>query len=445
MNPTVVRPVDSVFRPVRSYVLDAAQNQAAAAQAAAQEENPADQHSQQIVDEQSGSLQHTQIPYSCGQQQPAPQQQQQHERAEDPVPDNMEGAPQADKRQRAEGGPSPGQSGSDEDDREILEQQLQVLTALPTAAAEEISTAAYRLQTKYLLRGRQEAEIRGNIEAGRAPRTLKSNADKIVLGKGAEALAPQIKMEEHAHQLRLAEFLCQAKQLEANNFMTEKDALQREAVDTQVARITRIVQLAPELYNRLDMGTTKRRIERKVRVCIAAAQNDSTVHFDDSSTARKKKQTDNEQKQHLKQAEQLRNQTEPATKSATELMIEEATKGMKEKLDRVIADNQKMSKQLKNGKGKGKSIGGNTKKNFNHKKRWKKPVRYQSQRQRKKQQVSTYRIQNQSDRPASQCKTSASTVTISVRVRPRLQTHTETDHRQSGYQKPQTVCKQYQN
>lgn len=120
------------------------------------------------------------------------------------------------------------------------------------------------------------------------------------------------------------------------------------------------MQLAPELYNRLDMGTTKRRIERKVRVCIAAAQNDSTVHFDDSSTARKKKQTDNEQKQHLKQAEQLRNQTEPATKSATELMIEEATKGMKEKLDRVIADNQKMSKQLKNGKGKGKgkSIGG---------------------------------------------------------------------------------------
>ena len=108
------------------------------------------------------------------------------------------------------------------------------------------------------MRGRQEAEIRGMIEADRAPRTCKSNADNIVLGKGAETLAPQIKMEEHAHQLRLAEFLCQAKQLEANNFMTEKDALQRDAVDTQVARITRIVQLAPELYSRLeslDMGT----------------------------------------------------------------------------------------------------------------------------------------------------------------------------------------------
>ena len=53
---------------------------------------------------------------------------------------------------------------------------------------------------------------------------------------------------------------------------------------------------------------------------------DSTVDFDDSSTARKKKQTDTEQKQHPKQAEQFRNQTEPATKSATELMIEEAMK-----------------------------------------------------------------------------------------------------------------------
>ena len=81
-------------------------------------------------------------------------------------------------------------------------------------------------------------------------------------------------MEEHTHQLRLAGFLCQAKQLEANNFITEKDALQRGAVDTQVAGITRMVQLPPELYSRLDMGTTKRRIERKGRVCIAAAQND---------------------------------------------------------------------------------------------------------------------------------------------------------------------------
>ena len=367
MRQTVVRPVDSVFRPVRSYVLDAARNQAAAAQAAAQEENPANQHSQQIGDLQSGSQQQTQPQYSCGQQLTASQQQQQHERAEGPVPHEMEVDPrEADKRQRAEGGPSLGLSDSDEDDREILEQQLQVLTALPAAAAEEISTAAYRLQKKYLLRGRQEAEIRENIEADRVPRTLKSNADIIILGKGAEALAPQIKEKEHAHQLELAELLCQAKQLEANSFMTEKDALQREAVDKQVARISRIAQLAPDLYNRLDMTATKRRVERRVRVCIAAAQNDATVHFEDSSTSRKKKQLEHQQKQHLKQAELLRNQTEPTTKSTTELMIEEATKSIRDRLDKVMADNQKLSKQLKNGIGK--SIGGNTRRKANNKK-----------------------------------------------------------------------------
>jgi hypothetical protein len=263
----------------------------------------------------------------------------------------------ADKRQREERGPDPGLSQSDIDDREILEEQLQVLTALPAAATEEISKVANGLQTKWLTRGRQEAEIRANIEKERAPRTFTSNADKMMFGEGAEALEPEAQALELQHQLNLAELMAKGKQLEATDFNRRKEELLREAVETQMARIHRIVNLAPALHNSIDMEAARKMVERKVKAIVATTQTTATVKFEDSSTARRNKRAQVEMQQHLKQAAQLRNQTEPTTATATEQMIANALGPMQKEMDKLRASNSKLEKQLKTRKAGDKSSG----------------------------------------------------------------------------------------
>ena len=126
-----------------------------------------------------------------------------------------------------------------------------------------------------------------------------------------------------------------SKQLEAVDFTRRKEELFNDSVETQMARTHMTVNLSPELYNSLDMAAARRLVERKVKTIIAAAQTTATVHFEDSSTARREKHTDSEMQQHLRQAAQLRNQTEPTTATATEQMIAEAIGPMQKEMDKL--------------------------------------------------------------------------------------------------------------
>ena len=360
---TVLRPVDSSFRPVRSMIMDEQDDATrVSAQAAPPETEGPTGRTDPSQPESQREIEETQELIAS-----IPSQNDSGTGSKRVSADDA-------KRHRQDGNPHSGSGSDDADDREILEMQLTTVTALPEATLERISNAAFNLQKKWLKWGRQKKDIERNIEKGNAPRSFASNASKVELGRGAEAQYQKLLDEEQQHQMKMSGILAESKQLEANEIENDKRKLFVDSVNEQLVRVQNIVNLDSDLYNNIDTAAVKSSIERQVRMQIALAQSKAAVAHENETAKIIKSRADREHQQHLKQAEELRNSTEAATVKRLEELLDERTKDLRSDLQKVQSDNNKLLRQLgKNtakkeqsnrkkqkqnkGKGKGKNKG----------------------------------------------------------------------------------------
>jgi hypothetical protein len=69
---------------------------------------------------------------------------------------------------------------------------LKTVCVLPDTVLQALSRKIYKQHRAWLVRGRQAEEIKDNNTDERPPRSFKSNADRVRLGNGSEALRPKI-------------------------------------------------------------------------------------------------------------------------------------------------------------------------------------------------------------------------------------------------------------
>ena len=246
-------------------------------------------------------------------------------------------------------------SSSDEEaatDREILDMTLKTLCVLPDTVLQALSRKIYKQHRAWFVRGRQAEEIKDNNTDERPPRSFKSNADRVRLGNGSEALRPKMSELELKHQLELADIMAEAKVLEQNEIWRTRVELQEECINEQLRRIQHIVNLEPLLWNGVDGDAVKKAVKRQVQMAATDACARAAVHHHDETAARSLKQEQFNTKLHLKQAEELRNQTERATMNSVQGMLDKHLAVFKGEIDTLKQQNKKLQKQIA-GKGKG--------------------------------------------------------------------------------------------
>ena len=262
-----------------------------------------------------------------------------------------------------------------EHDRDIMQMQLETITVLPSKTADRIASAAFSLHEKWLMRGRQNAEMLENIEAKRVPKLFTSNAKKVTFGQGAEAMAQAMEEEELQHHLKMSGIMAQGKKLEANDFERQKHVLLEDNVNKQMARMERILSLHADMYNRMDMKAARKAVTRQIQMLIAQSQVKAALSYDEKTRAREEKHEKAKHSRDLEARTKLRNETQPLNRNEVEDIISARTADLAARLKesermytaqlrlagkqtaKKAADNKKVKqqqKQQKPGKGKGK-------------------------------------------------------------------------------------------